>query len=82
MRNMSLLEKIMLAVLAFGAIVFFYTILKIWSEGKLHYFLFVEDWGSALVVFGVVFVVGALFKFFWKWEIRSLFGGKRAGRRR
>ncbi len=78
----DLAEKVILVAAAFLAIVFFYTLFKIWSEGKLHYFLFVEDYQSAAIVFGIVFVIGYLFKKFWKWEISALFGRAKNGGRR
>lgn len=77
MKAGSLAEKIVVAGAAFLAIVFFYTLFKIWSEGKLYYFLFVDDYQSAAIIFGVVFLIGALFKMFWKWEISALFGRNR-----
>ncbi|HLC93028.1 MAG TPA: hypothetical protein VJH23_04950 [archaeon] len=74
------IERIVLLSAAFIAILFFYTLFKVWSEGKLHYFLFLGDFESAGVVFLVMIVIGAVLKWLWKLEVHTLFK-PRTGRR-
>ena len=67
------LEKMVYVAIAFIAIVVIYTLFKMWSEGKLNYFLFVGDLESAAVVFILIFALGFVLKKLWKWEIHQLF---------
>jgi len=76
------IEKGAYIAIAFVAIVFFYVIFKVWSEGKFNYFLFTGDFQSAGVVLGIMLVLGWMLKKFWKWELHSVFHPrqKRRGR--
>ncbi len=66
-------EKAAYVAIAFVAIIAFYALFKMWSEGKLNYFLFTGDFESAAIIFLVVFALGFLLKKLWKWEIHQIF---------
>ena len=75
------IEKCVYIIGAFVAILFFYTLFKVWSEGKLNYFLFVGDFESAAIVFLVIMFIGMMLKWLWKWEVRSALRPAKRGRR-
>ena len=74
-------EKSILIIATFAAILFFYTLFKVWSEGKLNYFLFIGDYESAAIVFLVIMFIGMMLKWFWKWEVRTALRPGQRGRR-
>ncbi|MEK6957869.1 MAG: hypothetical protein AABW99_02740 [archaeon] len=73
-------EKAAYVAIAFVAIIAFYTVFKMWSEGKLNYFLFTGNLESAAIIFILIFGLGWVLKSLWKWEVHQIFRPRSRGR--
>ncbi|GEM_PF-6368911 len=81
MRLIFWLEKFFYIAIAFAATFYFLTLFKAWGQEKQGYFLFVGDTENAVLVIVITLVATVVLERLLKWEIRKVFGMKKAGRR-
>ena len=81
MRLIFWLEKFFYVAIAFAITFYFLTLFKVWGQEQQGYFLFIGDTENAALVIAITLVATVVLERLLKWEIRKLFGVKKAVRK-